>query len=170
MFPDLDIPCTGLQHYLLAKMYWRKLLAERGIGGKGEKGEKGEGLAGGEGEGVEAGVQEKDELRIGDESLRAGGKEVVEEEGGGEGEKGGGGGDRVEGEKGGGGGDRVEGEKGGGEGDRVEGKKEELKLEDLDPTLERCREAMAISEDYGSRAYYFVNGALLSLVRCIQPI
>lgn len=124
LFPDLDVPYTGLQHYLLAKMYWRKLLAERGTGRKGEGG------------GVREGVEEGAPVGVGEEGSQAGGKEEVKEEGGGDGE----------------------------------GEEEELKLEDLEPTLERCREALAISEDYGSRAYYFVNGALLSLVRCMQQV
>ncbi len=37
----------------------------------------------------------------------------------------------------------------------------EITLEDLEPTLEACRECYAISIDHGSRAMYLVNGVLL---------
>lgn len=140
---------TGMQHFLLAKMYWENLLAERGIEGKrvagrmedrreeggkemeGEKSEeegKEEGAGekkveqGKEGEGKE---EDKEKESVGDNELQAK------------------------------------------EGEKV-GERGKLILGDLEPTLERCKEALALSEDYGSRAYYFVNGALLSMVRCVQ--
>lgn len=39
-----------------------------------------------------------------------------------------------------------------------------IKLEDLEPTLEFCKECYLICVDRGSRAFYFVNGTLLDLV------
>jgi hypothetical protein len=49
-------------------------------------------------------------------------------------------------------------------GEEVEGERE-VKLEDLEPTLELCRKALALSSQHGVRAYYFVNGVLLNAVR-----
>lgn len=177
LFPDLDIPFTGLQHFLLAKVYWSNLLAEHGIeGGRvtGRKEDQGERREEG-GKGMEGKKREDNgKEEVGEKAVEQGkeGGEVEgedkEKEGVGEkaveqGKEGG----EVEGEdkeKEGVGENEVRGK----EGEEVEGERGELKLEDLEPILERCKETLALSEDYGSRAYYFVNGALLSVVRCVQ--
>lgn len=49
-----------------------------------------------------------------------------------------------------------------------EGKEADITLESLKPVLKLCRETMAISLDYGSRSFYFVNGKLLALVRSTE--
>lgn len=42
--------------------------------------------------------------------------------------------------------------------------KEDIVMEDLLPSLELCKTSLILSEDFGSRGYYFINGKLLSLV------
>lgn len=43
-------------------------------------------------------------------------------------------------------------------------KEGQLKLEDLDPILELCKKAYSLSDSYGKKGYYCVNGLLLSVV------
>ena len=57
---------------------------------------------------------------------------------------------------------------GGGNNEGPEGTKGELTLENLESTLAMCMECLEVSVDYGSRACYFINGKLLSLVSKLQ--
>lgn len=52
----------------------------------------------------------------------------------------------------------------GGTGEAVEEKQQELTLGDLEPVLDLSKTAYSLSESYGKKAFYSINGLLLSAV------
>ena len=134
LMKQLEMDWTGREHYLLAKVSLKKVLREKGRTFDERKGIRGVWVKSGGAPGEEQG--NRDDTVEEQTQVRA--EDAAEQEEGGAGE--------------------------GGNDEAVEREQQEMTLGDLETVLDLSKKAYSLSENYGKKAFYSLNGLLLSAV------